>query len=52
MLKKGSLPALISNTRQNFKDDLIQRLEQYGYNKTEEFDTLKTKDNTSKLTLH
>ena len=49
MLKKGSLPALISNSHQNFKNDLIQRLEHYGYNKTEEVDSLKVKANTSKL---
>ena len=52
MLKKGSLPALISNSHQNFKNNLIERLEQYGYNKTEELDTLKTKAaDTSKLAL-
>ena len=51
MLKKGSLSPLISNSHQNFKNDLIQRLEQYGYNKTEELDNLKTKADTSKLPL-
>ena len=51
MLKKGSLTSLISNSNQNFKNDLIQRLEQYGYNKTEELDSLKTKADTSKLAL-
>ena len=52
MLKKGSLSSLISNSHQNFKKDLIQRLEQYGYNKTEELDSLKTnKADTSKLAL-
>ena len=49
MLKKGSLSTLISNSHQNFKTDLIQRLEQYGYNKTEELDSLKVKADTSKL---
>ena len=52
MLKKGSLSSLISNSHQNFKNDLIERLEQYGYNKTEELDALKTKAaDTSKLAL-
>ncbi len=49
MLKKGSLSSLISNSHQNFKTDLIQRLEQYGYNKTKELDSLKVKADTSKL---
>ena len=48
LLKKGNIPSLIFNAQQDFKNELIEKLEANGYENSDDLENLKTKADISK----